>query len=746
VAEGVAVDASGAAYLGGYTRSTSYPTTTGVLQTGDPDTAPSPPAGSQPADGEDGFVAKLNPALNGATSLVWSTYFGGTDGDRINAIAVTPTGTPFVAGETRSGNMPAEASSPAPFSDTNSGDVDAFVAQISSDGEPFGVYTTYMGGSGVDRAYDVGIHQVTEGSFPSDVTYNAAYVVGETNSGSPDPFPTLNAAGPAGTAGNYNAFALKWTMGNVPRAAYSTYLGGALGSDGGLGLAVGTTGKAYIVGRSGSDFPVIAGGFQTSPTASAFAARIDAARPRILAGPSGPTNSSSATFSYDTGATPEQATNGFACSLDGAAATSCGTFTASKTYSSLGEGPHTFDVVLKDAAKMPSDPTRREFVVDTQPPAEFALAGPGPGETVATNRPVFAWQQPGDASTSIASYRLVVDDKEVRSVDSAACSDGTCSADPGADIATGAHTWRIDAVDQVGNVRASETRTFTVSTPPVPKLTINPNPALAGRTVTFDGSASADATHTISKYEWDLDGDGTFERDTAAAGTTTQSYATAKTINVSLRVTDTQGSSATVVQSLRISDPGAAGALLGVTINNGAQYTRSADVTVTAVSPPGTTQMIVSNDGGFLAGGTFPVQKDTKWKLDSSGPERLPKTIYVRFFTGPFPSETFQDDIILDETPPTVQQAQVAAPAGASAATDAIATASAKRKLSTWKLRIRAKDSNSGVARVQVTANKRKPGKLLRYKTRLTVKSATKPKWVRARDRAGNYSRWRKAR
>jgi hypothetical protein len=47
---------------------------------------------------------------------------------------------------------------------------------------------------------------------------------------------------------------------------------------------------------------------------------------------------------------------------------------------------------------------------------------------------------------------------------------------------------------------------------------------------------------------------------------------------------------------------------------------------------------------------------------------------------------------------------------------------------------------------VQLTSNKKKPGKLLKYKKKLTVKSAKRPKWVRARDKAGNYSRWRKAR
>jgi hypothetical protein len=162
---------------------------------------------------------------------------------------------------------------------------------------------------------------------------------------------------------------------------------------------------------------------------------------------------------------------------------------------------------------------------------------------------------------------------------------------------------------------------------------------------------------------------------------------------------------------------------------------------VTATFPTAITSMLFSNDGGFFAPTIFPPKTEVDWTLDSSGPERLPKTIYVRFLTGQIPSETFQDDIILDEIPPVVQQAAVtpiAAPASALAA-----RASKSKK---WKVKVKARDSNSGVGKVQVTANKKKPGKLLAYKRTLTVTSPTRPKYVRARDKAGNLSKWKKAR
>ena len=144
---------------------------------------------------------------------------------------------------------------------------------------------------------------------------------------------------------------------------------------------------------------------------------------------------------------------------------------------------------------------------------------------------------------------------------------------------------------------------------------------------------------------------------------------------------------------------------------------------------------------GARASATAPKPVEISWTLDSTGPERLPKTVYLRFLVGTFASPNYTDDIVLDERPPTVQQASVAPAAGAAAAGTAVAA-----KLGKWKVKCKASDTNSGVGFVQVTANKKKPGKLLKYKRKLTVKSAKRPKFLRARDKAGNFSRWKKLR
>jgi PKD repeat protein len=90
-------------------------------------------------------------------------------------------------------------------------------------------------------------------------------------------------------------------------------------------------------------------------------------------------------------------------------------------------------------------------------------------------------------------------------------------------------------------------------TDPRPKasFTMTPSPARPSQTVTFDGSGSSYASGTIKKYEWDLNGDGTYETTTTTP-TTTTSYATEQTVNVGLRVIDSNGGWDYTTQTLRV--------------------------------------------------------------------------------------------------------------------------------------------------------------------------------------------------
>jgi outer membrane protein assembly factor BamB len=170
---------------------------------------------------------------------------------------------------------------------------------------------------------------------------------------------------------------------------------------------------------------------------------------------------------------------------------------------------------------------------------------------------------------------------------------------------------------------------------------------------------------------------------------------------------------------------------VGVSINAGAQYTNDPAVQVSVVWPRGVRTATLSNDGGFRSASVFDVRAVIRWGLATSGPERLPKTIYVRFDGG---TQTFTDDIILDETPPVIASATTSAPAFA---------ASAVARSRSYRVSIKASDKTSGVAKLQAAAKKSKPGAAVRYRSKATVRSAAAPRYVRVQDRAGNWSAWR---
>lgn len=388
----------------------------------------------------------------------------------------------------------------------------------------------------------------------------------------------------------------------------------------------------------------------------------------------------------------------------------------------------------------PRDPTPAvaAFQVDTTGPTGVTLTSPAAGATGVPVTTDFSWKAGTDAIAGIDHYELWIDGAKDRDVPLDACPSDNCTAKASKSLGEGDRTWQIRAVDALGNTTATDVRPFNTSGAPIPAFSISPNPALAGRTVTFDASASSDASG-IARYEWDLDGDGSFETDAGGSPTTTRVYETPTTVMIRLRVTDGTGAQASAEKALKVTAlPGTQG-LLGISIDSGAQYTKDPSVKLLVKTPATANAVLVSNDGGFLAPSTFPVAQSIDWKLDSSGPERLPKTVYVRFMLGPIISETYTDDIILDEIPPVVQSAALV---GSKLPLRTAAAAAAK----TYTLKIKATDSNSGVSKVQVTANKRKPGKLLAYKTTLEVQAAVKPSFIRAQDRAGNLSAWKKLR
>ena len=98
---------------------------------------------------------------------------------------------------------------------------------------------------------------------------------------------------------------------------------------------------------------------------------------------------------------------------------------------------------------------------------------------------------------------------------------------------------------------------------PQASFTATPNPVAANAQVNFDGSASSDPDGTIVKYEWDLDGNGSYETNTGSTATTTSSYPSAGEYQVGLRVTDNSGATATTTRTVTVG--GAYSAAIGST-------------------------------------------------------------------------------------------------------------------------------------------------------------------------------------
>lgn len=90
-----------------------------------------------------------------------------------------------------------------------------------------------------------------------------------------------------------------------------------------------------------------------------------------------------------------------------------------------------------------------------------------------------------------------------------------------------------------------------------------------------------------------------------------------------------------------------------ISINAGDLYTNQTAVTLNLTAPAGTTQMMISNDGGFGNANWETYQTQKQWTITEFGDYPIPRTVYAKFRTNGQVSGLYQDDIILDVTPPT---------------------------------------------------------------------------------------------
>jgi hypothetical protein len=227
---GIAVDGSGCAYITGFTYSdqSTFPAI------GGPDLTYN--------EGIDIFVAKVN---SDGTGLVYCGYIGGSNYDNDYGIAVDASGCAYITGFTYSDQSTFPAIGGPDL--TYNGDIDAFVAKVKADGTGLD-YCGYIGGSGDDSGWGIAV----DGSA-------CAFLTGYTGS-TETTFPVTVGPGLTYTGGIYDAFVAK-VKADGTALDYCGYIGGSY-RDSGVGIAVDSSGCAYLAGQTSSTettFPVAVG-------------------------------------------------------------------------------------------------------------------------------------------------------------------------------------------------------------------------------------------------------------------------------------------------------------------------------------------------------------------------------------------------------------------------------------------------------------------------------------------------------
>ncbi len=234
---GIAIDNSGNAYVTGQTASTNFPNTGSTVLRGT----------------FDAFVTKIKAD---GSSLIYSTYVGGSAADSGNGIAVDASGDAFVAGGTVSPDFPFSVGAFQTVLKSPAGN--AFVFELNPTGNTL-IYSSYLGGSSSGASGDIALGIAAFASSGSSFVY----VVGSATSGD---FPVNTNPLQTCSGGVSNGFVTKLTLKGTGASdlVYSTCLAvGGAPSDNAAAVAVDLSGNAYVTGAvSGITFVTTPGAFQ----------------------------------------------------------------------------------------------------------------------------------------------------------------------------------------------------------------------------------------------------------------------------------------------------------------------------------------------------------------------------------------------------------------------------------------------------------------------------------------------------
>ncbi len=224
------IDSLGNAYVMGNTQSNGFPTTFRAFD--------------RVYNGKrDIFVTKFNSA---GSSLLFSTYLGGSENDIGYDIEVDNQNRPYVTGETASTGFPTTING---YQRSYQGNIDGFLTLLASNGRSL-VNSTYIGGTSYDQ-----------GSALTIDSEGFVYVAGNTGSTN---LPVTSDALYSTRSGGYDAFVMRMDMSEGGGLNYSTYMGGT-SEDLAVGVEVDNAHSIYLTGRtSSSAFPTTSNAYDTT--------------------------------------------------------------------------------------------------------------------------------------------------------------------------------------------------------------------------------------------------------------------------------------------------------------------------------------------------------------------------------------------------------------------------------------------------------------------------------------------------
>jgi subtilisin family serine protease len=421
--------------------------------------------------------------------------------------------------------------------------------------------------------------------------------------------------------------------------------------------------------------------------------------PEITSGPSNPSGSAEATFTF-TGE-PEAT---FECSKDEGARATC---TSPKSLSALGVGPHAFEVRQTDEAGNTSEPAKVEWQV------VLAIGQPtidsGPEGKVNSTSAVLEFS--GEAGST---FRCRVDDGSFVICESPFEVTG---------LAAGDHLFEVKQTDELGNTSLPTSRSWSV----LKVATLQPTVLGTDETgaIVFGGAPQG------FSYLCSINGSELVpcENPLLPLGLTDGTY------ELELLIQDEEGNrSDSIETSIEINGaPSPPTGNASVSINQGAKWTSAAKVDLAVDWPTGARKVLITNSTTFPASGGALAPK-LGWAL-TSGQGEGERKVSVRFLgAGDTEMATVSDTIFLDPNRPRLKSAKAE-----------------KRRGKDWWTTVKASDSGSGLAKLAFSTGKSrpnaktKPSKVVKFTKTATVKAklSSAPRWVEVRDRAGNGSGWR---